>query len=72
MIENTNELREAEIDEQREAFENSCRDVVANLTGWDDIINGKAFAFDYDDVEYLNAWTDACWQSYIKGWKSRN
>ncbi len=63
-----NELREQEIDEQREAFEISCRNTVANLTGWGD---ENWNAFDYDEVAYLNVWADACWQSYIQGWKSK-
>jgi alpha-glucosidase (family GH31 glycosyl hydrolase) len=68
-VDNENELREQEIDTQREAFESSCRGIVADLTGWGD---ENWNAFNYDEVEYLNAWTNACWQSYIKGWKSRN
>jgi len=63
-VKNENELRKLEIDDAREHFEISCGGIVASLTGWGD---ENRFAFDYDEVEYLNAWTDACWQSYIKG-----
>lgn len=71
MTENINELREAEIDEQREAFESSCQDIIASMVGWGSIVSRDAFRFDYDEVIYLNGWTDALWQCYIKGWKSQ-
>lgn len=67
MSETQNELRESEIDSERERFEVACSEIIARLTGWDDIANGAAFCFNYDDVSYSNTWTDACWQSYIKG-----
>lgn len=63
----SNELREAEIDDAREMFEESCRDIVASLTGWDSIMDGTWKKFDYDEVTYTNHWVDVCWQSYIKG-----
>lgn len=64
---NENELRELEIDTAREQFEESCVDFVASLAGWDSIMSKEAWRFDYDDVCYLNAYTNSCWQSYIKG-----
>lgn len=59
-----NELRELEIDSVRETFENTCGHIVAQLTGHGD---AGRFAFDYDSVEYLNTWTNACWQSFVTG-----
>jgi hypothetical protein len=62
---NTNELRESEIDKARELFERSCKDVVAALNGYADTLWNK---FDYDEVIYFNNLTNACWQSFMKGY----
>ena len=61
---NHNELREKEIDEARELFEDSCKEMVWGFStcfvGWN--------AFDHDEVAYVNVYVNFGWQCFIKGY----
>lgn len=64
---NHNELREAEIDEARELFEESCKEMVWGFStcfvGWNE--------FDYDEVAYVNVYVNFGWQCFIKGYMAK-
>lgn len=56
--------REIEIAKLRESFESSCYEIVGRLNGWGDI---SWNIFDYPSLSYENAYSNACWQSFLKG-----